>query len=326
MRGQSRVRPAGKVEPAEGGVALRGLSIFASLMVLAGSAVFAAAGTSDVTDPPGIAPSDSALASKAEQLAAVKRSIAEAECDFAVDAAIIEACDFLQAQANILEGEIEALKAQAAKPVEQTAIGSPRAKPYSFAARTNPNVSYRTFCVRECDGFYYPLSEAVKPGAFVAEEAKCRAGCSSPARLFYAPAMGADAVAMTALTGERYGDLANAFRFRSEYVAACTCKPMPWTAEAKAAFARRAVLATRTPSELIVAEGTGEVAKLLAGGDVTVAARVTLTKRRHSRAVAERTGARPFLFRSFRNALGLGVLALAEPAPQRHVFRFRGRD
>ena len=68
---------------------------------------------------------------------------------------------------------------------------------------------------------------------------------------------------MVALTGERYGEIANAFRYRSEYVEGCACKPKPWSAEAKVMFDRRAVLATRTPNEEIVAAGAGEVAKLL---------------------------------------------------------------
>ena len=68
---------------------------------------------------------------------------------------------------------------------------------------------------------------------------------------------------MVALTGERYGEIANAFRYRSEYVEGCACKPKPWSAEAKVMFDRRAVLATRTPNEKIVAAGAGEVAKLL---------------------------------------------------------------
>ena len=72
---------------------------------------------------------------------------------------------------------------------------------------------------------------------------------------------------MVALTGERYGETANAFRYRSEYVDGCACKPKPWSAEAKAGFDRRAILATRTWSEQIVAAGAGEVAKLLVSAE-----------------------------------------------------------
>ena len=51
---------------------------------------------------------------------------------------------------------------------------------------------------------------------------------------------------MVSLTGERYADLPNAFRYRSEYLNACACGPKPWSAEAKAQYERRAVLATRS--------------------------------------------------------------------------------
>jgi low molecular weight protein-tyrosine phosphatase len=51
------------------------------------------------------------------------------------------------------------------------------------------------------------------------------------------------------LTGERYADLPNAFRYRNEYVESCACGPNPWSDEAKAVYDRRAVLATRTEVE-----------------------------------------------------------------------------
>ena len=58
-------------------------------------------------------------------------------------------------------------------------------------------------------------------------EVKCQSSCSSPAKLFYSAIPGQDAGEMVALTGERYGEIANAFRYRSEYVEGCACKPNP---------------------------------------------------------------------------------------------------
>jgi hypothetical protein len=81
--------------------------------------------------------------------------------------------------------------------------------------------------VRECDGFYYPLSEASTPGSFLAEEAKCQSSCSSPAKLFYSAIPGEDVGEMVALTGERYGEIANAFRYRSELSRAAPASPNP---------------------------------------------------------------------------------------------------
>ena len=203
----------------------------AALAALVGTAVIAA--PAEIARSASGASLDAAIASKVEQLAAVKLNITEADCDYAVDAAIIEACDQLTAQAQKLAAEIDALKAEAAEASIAKAPAQP--KPYSFKARTNPNMSYRTFCVRECDGFYYPLSEASTPGSFLADEAKCQSSCSiAGASCSISAVPGEDAGAMVALTGERYGELANAFRYRSEYVDGCACKPKPWSAEAKA--------------------------------------------------------------------------------------------
>jgi Protein of unknown function (DUF2865) len=76
---------------------------------------------------------------------------------------------------------------------------------------------------------------------------------------------------MVALDGDRYADLANAFRYRTEYVANCRCKPEPWSAEAKADYERRAVIAAQTPEQRTVAAGVAEAAKILAGGDIEIA-------------------------------------------------------
>jgi hypothetical protein len=75
--------------------------------------------------------------------------------------------------------------------------------------------------VRLCDGFYYALSEASQPHSFLNDERRCRSSCSSPTKLFYSLNPDDDSEQMVALTGERYGELPNAFRYRTEYVDAC---------------------------------------------------------------------------------------------------------
>jgi hypothetical protein len=255
--------------------------LVAGVVGLLGTAAIAVAAEGD-------APFGTALASKEQQLETLKLDIAEAGCDYAVDEPIIEGCQQLGAQVQALGAEIEALKARADQSTAN--VAEPRAsRPYSFMAHTKPNMSYRTFCVRECDGFYYPLSQSSTPGSFVADEAKCQSSCSSPAKLFYSPPASDDAGEMVSLTGGRYGELANAFRYRSEYVSGCACKPKPWTTEAKAMFDRRAIIATRTPDERIVAAGAGEVAKLLvAPPEPKIAVHVTSGRSRYSQAVIER--------------------------------------
>lgn len=300
----------------------------AGLAALIGSAAIAAAAeVPDVTGALNGTSLDAAITSKVQQLAALKRNIIDSDCDYAVDATILEGCQQLTAQAETLAAEIDALKAQAGGTAEAsvTKLPPPHPMPYTFKAGTSPNMSYRTFCVRMCDGFYYPLNEASTPSSFLADEAKCQSSCSSPTKLFYSVSPGEDAGEMVALTGERYGELANAFRYRTEYVDACACKPKPWTAEAKAAFDRRAILATRSPNEQIVAAGAGEMAKLLASPEVKVASSAratTSTKARYGQASIERARLWAF-FRPFR--YGAGALAANEPQQQRRFFLFRSR-
>jgi hypothetical protein len=147
-----------------------------------------------------------------------------------------------------------------------------RAKVLTYRWRTSPYGSYRTLCVRLCDGSYYPMSNATQPGNFLADEEKCQSSCpSSPAKLFYHANPGEDVEQMAALDGQHYSDMPNAFRFRTEYAKDCRCKPEPWSAEAKADYTRRQVAATRSPTRQSVAARVAESAKIAAGGDIVVA-------------------------------------------------------
>jgi hypothetical protein len=229
-----------------------------------------------------VTPLDATVASKLRQLEALKRDMEQAGCEYAADDASIEGCQQLDANVRRLEAEIEELKARAGwtlekqEAVEAGGLHVPlqQPKPYAYRWRTEPSTAYRTVCVRLCDWFYYPISEASRPGSFLAEEKMCQSTCSVPARLYYQPRpTGDDAGEMVSLTGERYADLPNAFRYGSEYLNACACGPKPWSAEAKAMYLRRAVLATRSNTERLVAAGASETAKLLSATDVQVAQR-----------------------------------------------------
>jgi hypothetical protein len=183
--------------------------------------------------------------------------------------------------------------------------------------------------VRLCDGFYYPISDLSRPGNFLAEEKACQSSCAVPARLFYQPAPADDAADLLALTGERYADLPNAFRYRSEYVESCACGPKPWSDEAKAGYQRRAVLATRTEVECIVAAGAGEMAKVLAETELLVAERPTRSRNAAvSRVEQDRAGLG--LFARFRALRHRAQLVATEPQagnqPRQRLFLlFRNR-
>ncbi len=49
---------------------------------------------------------------------------------------------------------------------------------------TIPFATYRTMCVRRCDGFYYPISFSTLPSRFPQDSAICQSQCAAPADLF----------------------------------------------------------------------------------------------------------------------------------------------
>lgn len=88
--------------------------------------------------------------------------------------------------------------------------------------------TFRTVCVRLCDGSYTPMSFATTRSRFKADAAKCSASCSSPTRLYHAKAGASELEDMVDMSGERYVDLPNAFKYRTSYDAGCTCRAHPW--------------------------------------------------------------------------------------------------
>ena len=71
------------------------------------------------------------------------------------------------------------------------------------------------FCVRSCDGKYFPLMRGAASPAQM-----CQAFCpTSPTKVFF----GSNIDSAYAATGERYADSENAFAYRKALRADCTC-------------------------------------------------------------------------------------------------------
>ncbi len=84
---------------------------------------------------------------------------------------------------------------------------------------------YRTLCVRTCDGYYFPISFSTSPSHFAEDEQSCQKLCpASEAVLYSHRNPGEDVAQAVSSSGRVYKDLANAFRYRRELVAACSCK------------------------------------------------------------------------------------------------------
>ena len=85
--------------------------------------------------------------------------------------------------------------------------------------------TYRTLCVRLCDGYYFPVSFSTLPSHFAQDAESCTSRCAAPTELYYYPNPGGavdQSVALT--TQEPYTKLRVAFRYRKEYVNGCSCK------------------------------------------------------------------------------------------------------
>jgi hypothetical protein len=114
-------------------------------------------------------------------------------------------------------------------PREETVI-EPEIVPEA-APRSGSGSAFRTVCVRTCDGFFFPVSYSTSRNAFQRDEAICRATCpGSEAKLFAYPNPGGQMEQASGVDGQPYTELPNAFRYRKEFVAGCSCKPegMSW--------------------------------------------------------------------------------------------------
>jgi hypothetical protein len=91
--------------------------------------------------------------------------------------------------------------------------------------QTLPFASYRTMCVRSCDGYYFPISFSTISSRFKEDESKCRSLCAAPAELFIYRNPGEDIEQMVSLDGRPYTQTKTAFKHRQSFVKGCSCKP-----------------------------------------------------------------------------------------------------
>lgn len=104
-------------------------------------------------------------------------------------------------------------------PMPAAAIPAPQAMP-DASSRPAASGGSRVFCVRLCDGFHFPIEGA---GSMRAAEAMCAAGCQgTDVALFRGPATAVEAAVDQ--RGRRYGELPEAFAYRSSLKPGCGCR------------------------------------------------------------------------------------------------------
>jgi len=84
--------------------------------------------------------------------------------------------------------------------------------------------SYRTLCVRTCDGYYFPISTVTSRANFERDGTVCRALCPGTEVSLYAHPVGSESERMHSVAdGLSYEALPTAFQYRKVVDPACTC-------------------------------------------------------------------------------------------------------
>jgi hypothetical protein len=88
-----------------------------------------------------------------------------------------------------------------------------------------PAGTYHTVCVRTCDGYYFPISYSTVPSRFADDENTCKRLCpAADATLYSFRNPGEQMEQAVSEGGQQYTALPNAFRYRKELVASCSCR------------------------------------------------------------------------------------------------------
>ena len=150
--------------------------------------------------------------------------------------------------------------------------------------------TFRTMCVRFCDGYYWPISFATTVDRFAEDAAKCEQSCggSGKARLFTYPNPGGEIGEMADLDGRPYTGLAHAFKFQVSYDASCKCRAHPWE---EAALAKHRSYARTTGQNDAIQEAMN-LERRNQGRNAVVSTRVRQVgqSRRQNRSNARATG------------------------------------
>ena len=114
-----------------------------------------------------------------------------------------------------------------------------------------PFATYRTMCVRMCDGYYFPVSFSTMQSKFGQDDNACQNKCAAPAKLFVYENPGGSVETMTSIDGIAYSELPNAWRYRKTFIKGCSCKMADYDPAALQKFERDLALGKRSNAEKI---------------------------------------------------------------------------
>ena len=85
--------------------------------------------------------------------------------------------------------------------------------------------TFRTICVRTCDGYYFPISFATSSDRFRDDEQACQRMCpAAEVSLYTYQNPGEEVSQAVSLNGRLYTELPTAFQYRQAFNRACSCR------------------------------------------------------------------------------------------------------
>jgi hypothetical protein len=107
--------------------------------------------------------------------------------------------------------------------------------------------TYKTLCVRLCDGFYFPISYSTSRERFKLDAKQCERRCPTHSRLFVYRNADQSIEDMIDLNGRSYRSLPTALLHRTRFIPNCTCRGNPWD---EAEIARHRAFAEKARQEM----------------------------------------------------------------------------
>lgn len=87
-----------------------------------------------------------------------------------------------------------------------------------------PSGTYRTVCVRTCDGYYFPISYSTTPSRFAEDAQACQRLCPASEAVLYSHPTSGDVSQAVSASGRLYTELPSAFAYRKQLNPSCSCK------------------------------------------------------------------------------------------------------
>jgi hypothetical protein len=95
----------------------------------------------------------------------------------------------------------------------------------TFSSGPQAAGTFRTLCVRTCDGYYFPISYATVPAKFAEDEQACHRLCpAADVALFSHRNPGEEVSQAISMSGKLYSELPAAFSYRKQLNPSCSCR------------------------------------------------------------------------------------------------------